>query len=170
MSWLLPEPDQRAARLPDFWVHELGGLHGKHSSFFTTSTIAGVAVWDPPGRWKVGIGQMIRFGPAFIRVFRSRCLRGLALLNAVEHYHPREPHYYLFALGTDPLHQGRGIGTSLLAPVLATCDRERLPAYLESSNQRNVPFYQRSGFQVTREIFVPDGPKITLMRRPARAE
>ncbi|HME71784.1 MAG TPA: GNAT family N-acetyltransferase [Myxococcota bacterium] len=170
MAWLLPDPEQRAARLPAFWTYALGGLHGKHGSFFTTPTFAGAAVWDPPGHWKVGILQMIRFGPAFVRIFRRRCLRGLALLNAVEQHHPREPHYYLFALGTDPVHQGQGVGTALLAPVLATCDMERLPAYLESSNERNVPFYQRSGFRVMREVLVPGAPKITLMRRPARGD
>lgn len=170
MSWLLPDARQRAARLPGFWVHALGGLHGKHGSFFTTSTFAGAAVWDPPGRWKVGISQMIRFAPAFVRIFRTHCLRGLALLNAVERYHPREPHYYLFALGTDPVHQGRGVGAALLTPVLTRCDAERMPAYLESSNERNVPFYQRSGFRVMRQVLVPDGPKITLMRRPAQGE
>ncbi len=170
MSWLLPDPGQRAARLPAFWVHALGGLHGKHGSFFTTSTFAGAAVWDPPGRWKVSISQMIRFAPAFVRIFRSNCLRGLALLNAVERHHPREQHYYLVAIGTDPVHQGRGVGAALLAPVLTRCDAERMPAYLESSNERNVPFYQRSGFRVMHEVRVPDGPKITLMRRPARGE
>jgi GNAT superfamily N-acetyltransferase len=170
MTWLLPDADQRAAHLPGFWTHALGGLHGKHGSFFTTPTFAGAAVWDPPGRWKVGVLQMIRFAPAFVRIFRMRCLRGLALLNAVERHHPREPHYYLFALGTDPVHQGRGIGAALLAPTLAKCDAERIPAYLESSNKRNVPFYQRSGFRVMQEILVPDGPTITLMRRPARGE
>ena len=127
-------------------------------------------MWDPPGRWKVSISQMIRFAPAFVRIFRSNCLRGLALLNAVERHHPREQHYYLVAIGTDPVHQGRGVGAALLAPVLTRCDAERMPAYLESSNERNVPFYQRSGFRVMREVRVPDGPKITLMRRPARGE
>jgi len=167
MSWLLPDARQRAARLLDFWRHALGGLHGRYASFFTTSSLSGVAVWDPPGRWKVSLWQMIRFGPAFVRVFRTNCLRSLALLNSVERHHPREPHYYLFAIGTEPVHQGCGVGTALLAPMLATCDAEGMPAYLESSNLRNVPFYQRSGFQVMREIRVPEGPAITLMRRPA---
>jgi ribosomal protein S18 acetylase RimI-like enzyme len=170
MSWLLPDPRQRAERLPDFWRHALRDLHGTHASFFTTPSFAGAAVWDPPGYWKVSILQMIRFGPAFIKIFRTRCLRGLALLNAVERHHPREPHYYLFALGTDPAFQGRGIGAALLAPILAKSDVERLPAYLESSNKRNVPFYQRNGFRVLQEIVVPDGPTITLMRRPPRGE
>jgi GNAT superfamily N-acetyltransferase len=170
MSWLLPDPRQRAERLPAFWRHALGDLHGTHASFFTTPSFSGAAVWDPPGHWKVSFLQMMRSGPAFIRIFRARCLRGLTLLNTVERHHPREPHYYLFALGTDPAFQGQGIGAALLAPTLAKSDREGLPAYLESSNKRNVPFYQRCGFRVLQEIVVPNGPTITLMRRPVRGE
>jgi ribosomal protein S18 acetylase RimI-like enzyme len=40
------------------------------------------------------------------------------------------------------------------------------PAYAESSNQRNVPLYQRFGFEVIQEISLPDGgPTLWTMRR-----
>ena len=57
----------------------------------------------------------------------------ISVLTEMERRHPREPHHYLALIGTDPAHQGRGIGTALLEPVLARCDAEGLPAYLESS-------------------------------------
>jgi ribosomal protein S18 acetylase RimI-like enzyme len=70
-------------------------------------------------------------------------------------------------LGTDPAQQKQGIGSALLAPMLARCDAERLPAYLESSKPTNVPFYQRHGFEVVQEIDVAGVP-VTTMRRPPR--
>ena len=36
----------------------------------------------------------------------------------------------------------------MLAPGLALCDTEGLPAYLESSKEPNVAFYGRFGFRV----------------------
>jgi hypothetical protein len=44
-----------------------------------------------------------------------------------------------------------------------------MPAYLESSNVRNVPFYVRHGFAATDEIVVAKGAPIvnTMWREPS---
>ena len=71
-------------------------------------------------------------------------------------------------LGTDPPAQGRGLGSAVLRPGLELCDREGLPAYLESSKESNVGFYARFGFRVTEEVRMPgDGPSVWLMWRDA---
>ena len=76
------------------------------------------------------------------------------MLGDLEKLHPSEPHYYLEFIGTDPAHQGKGMGTQLITPMVERCDTEGVPAYLESSNLRNVPFYARHGFeQVGRKRF-----------------
>jgi hypothetical protein len=48
-------------------------------------------------------------------------------------------------------------------------DAEHAPAYLESSNADNVPYYTRFGFEVTGEIVLPNGgPTLWPMWRAAR--
>lgn len=71
--------------------------------------------------------------------------------------HPAEPHWYLPAVGTDRGLQGMGVGSALLRQQLADCDRLGQPAYLESSNITNVPFYEKLGFRVTGELLLPNG-------------
>ena len=71
-----------------------------------------------------------------------------AAFEQMGRYHPQEPHWYLPFIGVDPVRQGQGIGAALLRPILEKCDAERLPAYLESSNPRNRPLYQRHGFEM----------------------
>ena len=83
-------------------------------------------------------------------------------------FHPAEPHWYLPMIGVDPARQGRGLGSALLKHALALCDAERAPAYLESSNPKNVPLYERHGFEVVGEIKPGDFPGLTPMLRPAR--
>ena len=39
-----------------------------------------------------------------------------------------------------------------MAPVLETCDREGIAAYLESSKESNIGFYRHRGFEVTGEV------------------
>jgi len=50
----------------------------------------------------------------------------------------------------------------------ASGDAEGLPAYLESSKESNVPFYERHGFAVTETFDLPDGPRLWLMWRDPR--
>jgi GNAT superfamily N-acetyltransferase len=87
------------------------------------------------------------------------------ILGLMAEKHPTEPHYYLFLLGTRLEWQGRGLGSSLMAPVLEACDRNRVPAYLEATSERNKQLYLRHGFEVTDEIPLPDGPMMWPMWR-----
>ena len=52
-----------------------------------------------------------------------------------------------------------------MAPVLEICDRQRVPAYLEATSERNRELYLRHAFEVTGEINVPDGPTLWCMWR-----
>ena len=93
----------------------------------------------------------------------------LAGVQRIEKRHPAEPHLYLSVLGTDPPRQGEGIGGALLAPGLALCDTEGLPAYLESSKERNLAYYARFGFRVTGETRLPrGGPTVWSLWRDPR--
>ena len=90
-------------------------------------------------------------------------------LSAIEKRHPKDPpHYYLAILGTDPDHQGKGIGSSLLRPVLDICDHDGVGAYLESSKESNIAFYARHGFELTGEVRLPGGPLVWPMWREPR--
>jgi GNAT superfamily N-acetyltransferase len=89
-------------------------------------------------------------------------------LTRVERLHPTDRHLYLAVLGVDPPRQGTGLGSALLAPGLELCDRDGLPAYLETGNERNLAFYSRAGFQVTERLTLPVGPPVWLMRREPR--
>ena len=95
----------------------------------------------------------------------------LRLLNLVESMHPHEPHWYLATLGTAVEQQGKGVGGALMRPVLEHCDAEGIPCYLESSKERNVPFYRRHGFEVVKEVPLPgEGPLLwTMWREPQPA-
>jgi ribosomal protein S18 acetylase RimI-like enzyme len=89
---------------------------------------------------------------------------GAAMADA----HPHEPHWYLNVIATLPSSRGQGLGAAALAPVLAVCDTEGMPAYLESSNPRNMTLYRRHGFEQTGEILLPDGPSLYPMWREPR--
>jgi GNAT superfamily N-acetyltransferase len=91
-----------------------------------------------------------------------------AVFDEMSNYHPAGAHWYLPLIGVDPAHQGKGHGGALLTYALQRCDRDGLPAYLESTNPRNVPLYERHGFAALGAIQVGDSPPLVPMLRRAR--
>ncbi|MGO1243920.1 GNAT family N-acetyltransferase [Sphingobacterium sp. JB170] len=60
----------------------------------------------------------------------------------------KNPMAYLWFIGVDPLYQGSGIGSRLLKEVIAHAEAKGLPIYLETSTERNLPWYQDFGFRI----------------------
>ncbi|MCU1497661.1 MAG: family N-acetyltransferase [Acidimicrobiales bacterium] len=136
-----------------------------HGEVLVDDQLRGAAIWAPPGRWKTEPVESVALVVPSLRLFRSRTWRSLRSLTRMAACHPRDPHWYLAVLGTDPVHQGHGVGGALVSAVTDRCDEEGLPAYLESSKEQNVPFYSRHGFQVTEVLDLPGGPPLWLMWR-----
>lgn len=127
---------------------------------YTTSERSGVALWLIPGNTAMTLGRMYRAG-MLIAPFRlglrafSRFKEFAALTDDLHKKSAPMPHYYLFMLGVRPPAQGKGVGGRLLERMLERIDRERMPAYLETQNERNVETYQRFGFEVAAEAPFP---------------
>ncbi len=59
---------------------------------------------------------------------------------------------YLWFIGVDPRHQGKGLGSKLLLEVIAHAEAKGLPVYLETSMIDNIPWYKRFGFKLYDEL------------------
>jgi GNAT superfamily N-acetyltransferase len=169
-AWACRPLALRPATLEAFHAVRLRQLL-RHEEVWTTSDCTSTALWAPPERWKTTPREDLAFARCLLH---PRLVARLPLVTAgllgVERKHPSTPpHWYLAVLGTDPAAQGRGLGSAVLAPVLARCDADGVCAYLESSKERNIDFYARHGFRVTAELRLPRGPKIWAMWRDPRA-
>ena len=171
--YIFPESRVRANGLRRFFDIQLramflgaGESHGASSE--RSGELRAAALWLPPGRPAAGLGAVLHLVP-LLRYTGRRTGRTLRLLGAVDSKHPKTPHYYLGVLGTDPSFQGKGLGSAVMEPVLERCDAEGMPAYLESSKERNVPFYRRHGFEVVEELEVSGAPPLWLMWREPRS-
>lgn len=167
--FLFPREASRRQRLGSFYRFVLD-LLSQHGAVYTDERVRGAAVWRAPSPPSIRSLHAVRDGARMLLRLRSSVGRAFTLEQIVGPARPVTPHWYLALIGTDPCEQGRGVGSSLLAPVLARCDREQLPAYLESSKAENLPFYERHGFRVTEELRVPNGPRMWPMLRAPRRE
>jgi GNAT superfamily N-acetyltransferase len=169
-NFLFPER-RRHQRARAFLAYELKHHYLRHDETWTTAEgVRGAAVWMPPGTWRQSNLQTLRSLPTMVRLLSARLPIAFRSLLAIEAAHPPGEHYYLSILGTDPTYQGQGVASACLEPVLDRCDEQGIGAYLESSKEKNVPFYNRHGFEVTRELPLPgNGPSVWLMWREPRA-
>jgi ribosomal protein S18 acetylase RimI-like enzyme len=167
MNWFIRQDGRRDAAFRRFFDLALTRLTLPHGEVYTTEDQRAAACWTPPGSCGASLsGQILLLAEYFRICGRDRFLKVTRAFAPLQMRHPHRPHFYLFFLGVLPACQGLGLGSALLRSMLERCDAEGIPAYLENSNQRNLPLYRRHGFEV-RERFqlAPDGPPLWLMWR-----
>lgn len=158
---VFPQPETRQSLIA--W--ELGiilsyGL--RFGEVYATSNLSGCAVWLPPGETDFTEQRMAQVGmldyAAHLGADTEKRL--MTFVTESEKYHHKvapRPHGYLVLLAVDPPWQGQGLGSALLARVLARADAGGFPTYLETTHASNLPFYQKHGFAVRAQATLPDG-------------
>ncbi len=135
---------------------------------WTLEGLPGAALWAPPGKGRPRPTDFLKLAPAIPFSLGVSSWSVLEFLVRMDARRPPEDHWYLSTLGVTPQRQHQGIGSRLMQPVLDKCDGENLPAYLESSKERNVSFYRSHGFEVVDELTARKGPTVWLMYREPR--
>ena len=170
--WALPD-DGRMQRLTR--LHELDAGHRGVSTGTTwvTDDVTSVASWEAPSG-----AAGTRPVPGDVRGALERELPRLAADRAgavartrelIGSLRPDRPHWWLAHLGTRPSARRQGLATAVLAPVLARCDEDGLPAAAAAYTWANVRFLRRFGFEVATATRTPDDelPLWVLVREAA---
>jgi len=132
---------------------------------------SGGALWLPPGANKhIPLYKSIDIALSMIRYGGFKSVpQGMLIDHYLTGKKPKEPHFYLYAIGARKNQQGKGIGGKLMEAGLARADSENMPVYLESTKEANVPFYRRFGFNVIEKTEPGHGcPPLWLMYREAK--
>ena len=152
--WTYPNPATYLSIMPAT-IKAFGGNGFAHGTVHLVEGGGAAAMWLPPGvladseRLEALIQQ---YAP------RERQADMAQVFEQMGKFHPEKPCWYLPLIGVDPTSQGRGYGSALLRYALEQVDRAGAPAYLESSNPRNVPLYERHGFEVLGSIQAGSSP------------
>ncbi len=141
-----------------------------HDTVWMTDDGASVALWAPSEKWQLSpFGQLLML-PRVARVVGLGRMQEISVgVEDVERGRPRDPYLLLVLLGTLPEARGRGLASEVLRPGLRRCDHERRLAVLDTSVEANVDFYRGRGFEVARDVTLPNGPKVWSLVREPRA-
>lgn len=163
LRFVLDTPDKLLRGFRPF-ATGMGGAAMEHGTAWMAEDGAAAALWLPPGVTSDRDAMLAVVG----EMAREAKLPTLAEVgDTMEQYHPQEPHWYLAMIGVDPGRQGRGHGSAMLKESLKRVDAEGATAYLESSNPKNVPLYERFGFEVMGFVQPGDFPGLhPMIRRP----
>lgn len=164
--WVYPDSHEYLRHFPEL-IRVFAGQAFEHDSVYYISGFSGAALWLPP-TVQPDEDEMVAL---LQRTVPERNHADMfSVLEQMDDYHPTEPHWYLPLIGVDPLQQGGGYGSALMEHALVVCDREGKLAYLESSDPRNIPLYERHGFEVMGTIQVGSSPPLfPMLRRPQSA-
>ena len=162
--WIYPRAADYLENFPRLML-AFGGVAFDQATVWGFEDLTGVGMWMRPGTEPDA--------EATVGVLEATadpgCLDDLmALFGQMTEAHPDYPLWYLAWLGVDCALQGQGLGAKLMWPCLELVDGQQLPSYLDSTNPRNVSFYQRFGFEVVGVSQSGSSPPITSMLRPAR--
>ena len=166
VDWVFRDEGSRPKYTRRFFAGRARVLIGQREIYVAED--AAVAMWARPDEWRDPPLQAMKELAVLAPGVGTRAFNVIRGLVQVEAHHPKVPHWYLAVLGTEPDRQGEGLATALLRQVLDDCDRDEVPAYLETGTERNVAFYTRHGFKVSEELRLPKGPPIWLMWREPR--
>jgi ribosomal protein S18 acetylase RimI-like enzyme len=168
-QWLASPRADWTRRATAWFEAEARSQLAGHGEVLVDSDGRGCAIWAPPGHWKSTPSEGLALAVPSVRLFGRNLLTSVRMLSAMEKLHPPEPpHWYLAIIGTDPRHQGSGVGSALIRTITDRCDEEATACYLESSKERNVPFYARHGFAVRDEVRRRGAPPMWTMWRDPR--
>jgi GNAT superfamily N-acetyltransferase len=170
-AYLFPKPSWRAVVLPRFFTLQLRHNYLPRGEVLTTTARSGAAFVMPPfPREPRLVDRLAHIG--FLPLMGRRVTATHLLTEALESRRPADPHCYLGTIGTDPVHQRRGVGSALVGSITRRCDEDGVPIYLECSRPETIAFYARFGFEVRDVVEAPAtgvlGPRLYLMWREAK--
>lgn len=170
--FVIPNTSRRSRSLP--WIFEKNIRYGHHyGKVYTTASLEGIALWlgpDKPGLEWLGIMLTGMFLLPF-QLGLGELERSLRLARSADGLHKQSVtgrHWYLLGLGVEPASQGMGVAGTLLQPILLQADRDGLPCYLDTNNEKNLAFYERYGFSVEGRAHASQNapPTWGMLRKP----
>ncbi|MBW4717840.1 hypothetical protein [Saccharothrix obliqua] len=150
-----PDPERRRTALPAHFTALLTGWVRADPELvrvWTTAERDAITVWThadhTEGSSDDDLADLLGTHSA------RRFAEAVAVADAHE---PPEPHHTFQLAATDPSRRKQGLGTTVVAPGLAWCDTDHMPAYCWTAHDIVVPWLKTYGFRVIWTDRAPGG-------------
>ncbi len=160
-TFCFPDPEKRAKYLPWYLRNALRCAF-RFGEVHSTPEFAGVIFTLPPHHTRITLWEYILNGylaTPLVLGFRYYAT-SMDCENFAESIHEKimlnRPHHYLWGLAVHPDWKRKGVGKTLIQPLLAKADVDRLPIYLETHDENNIAYYLQMGFSLAHTQTIPN--------------
>lgn len=120
---------------------------------FITNDDNGCALILKPDRKKISLQSLLLDAKLVASVLGVENIKkASARETIISKTHPKGLLYYLWFISVDPGEQNKGIGSELLRNVIAEGEKENRVMCLETSTEKNIPWYKKFGFTIYQEL------------------
>ena len=151
------------SKMKMFWRTALRASYNHAYSIGDNVKTNGVAVFFPPEYKDIGTFSYIKAGgyKLISKLDVIRMLKFESFAAKIKKKYVDEKTWYLYSFAVLPETRGKGIGSTLLKPMLNYFEQENQACYLETLKKENVSLYEHYGFKLMEEVKVP-GTDMTL--------
>ena len=166
IGYFFPDEDRRAQNARALFEMRIRYGLRKGEVYAPSSKLEAIAVWIPSKHASMTVWGQLRAGG--MRLYRTVGADSVARMTHVEKHndllrerYAPETFMFLSVLAVDPGHQGRGHASGLVEAMLHRLDRDRIPCYLETTEEAIASFYRRFGF-VRGDVSIVPGTDLTV--------
>lgn len=152
VNYIIRQDSKRVERIKRLmeYSYDVCNLFG---DIFLTEDKKGCALIVYPEKKKTTLKSLLLDASLIIKCTGfSNVKKAMKREAAVASVHPDGLIYYLWFIGVNTVDQGKGIGTQLLDFIIKEGHAQNRIICLETSTKRNIPWYQKKGFQIYKEL------------------
>ncbi len=152
VNYIIKQDEKRGVRLRRLmeYSHDVCKLYG---DVFITDDKTGCALVVKPDMKKTSLNSVLLDAKFVVGCLGlSNLKKAMSREAKIKSQHPEGYLYYVWFIGVDPAKQHKGIGSQLLNEVIAEGGKESRTICLETSTQKNIPWYQSFGFKIYNEM------------------
>lgn len=168
--YILPNNEERKIKLEYIFIFLLSLGISNGEVIADSEKLAGISIWYSLKSMNVTLCDVFRSGlislylkldgksfRRFMDLKRQKSIVRNQLLNDKQLI-------FLDVMGIDPLYQKKGIASSLLLCKLKEFDQLQLDCYLETSDRKNIKYYEKFGFSVIKEYKIYEFEVFCMIR------
>lgn len=95
----------------------------------------------------------------------SNIKKAMSRESKIKKLQAKEPMYYLWFIGVDPIAQNNGNGSALMDEIIKESNANNRSICLETSTLKNIPWYEKFGFKIYNELDL--GYRLFFLKREA---